>query len=393
MQIAHRVAKRIPGFVRGAVTLAAIFFTLLLASDLFLWLFLPVSIDGHVVEKPVTQNLPGLKKRITYTRNEYGLRSLSMDSLIKPANTVRILCLGASTTEQVTQNTEDTWCGILETELNRQYSGSGFRVETIAYGKGGHRAIHNWLWIQDNLDRFAPDMVITLLGINDVLSDSDRDGRRKIIEKWQDKKKINEFKIACTRYSQICRRLKILSQKNKLRKQLRTGRVVEWHSKSLPELRKTYRGLPYIEKPARGTAPITDFGDSVRSIVTYLERKKVPVILLGQPVLWKNEVSEEEYNTLWFSLTTSGGRIRPSTQWLYAEMKEFNLVQQSLGNDSTVKYLDLDKLIPKTLEYYFDDCHYTDRGSRAVAEEALPVVISTLEMLPFVRQYGGFQPM
>ena len=31
-------------------------------------------------------------------------------------------------------------------------------------------------------------------------------------------------------------------------------------------------------------------------------------------------------------------------------------------------FIDLDALLPKTLEYFYDDCHFTEKGSERVAE-------------------------
>ena len=39
----------------------------------------------------------------------------------------------------------------------------------------------------------------------------------------------------------------------------------------------------------------------------------------------------------------------------------------------------MDDKIPKTLDYYFDDCHYTDLGSKAVADNILPVLVHVLD--------------
>jgi hypothetical protein len=37
--------------------------------------------------------------------------------------------------------------------------------------------------------------------------------------------------------------------------------------------------------------------------------------------------------------------------------------------------------IPKTLEYFFDDCHFTDEGSHAVADVIAAVVQQQVDVL------------
>jgi hypothetical protein len=45
------------------------------------------------------------------------------------------------------------------------------------------------------------------------------------------------------------------------------------------------------------------------------------------------------------------------------------------------EYIDLDASMPKTLDYYFDDCHFTDKGSARVAAAVLPTLLRNLSKL------------
>ena len=46
-------------------------------------------------------------------------------------------------------------------------------------------------------------------------------------------------------------------------------------------------------------------------------------------------------------------------------------------------YIDLDREVPKTLEYFFDDCHYTDIGSKKIASVIYRAIKSQVQsMLP-----------
>jgi len=73
-------------------------------------------------------------------------------------NTFTILCLGESTTD-------DQWPPILQTILNN--SDLGLSIRVIDEGKRCMNTgviLHN---LEDQLDRYKPDMVITMMGIND----------------------------------------------------------------------------------------------------------------------------------------------------------------------------------------------------------------------------------
>jgi hypothetical protein len=160
----HRVAK-VLGLVAGNV---AVFLLLLLGLDLALWAFAPVGKYPPSFAIRIKQGTPGLKPEITYREIGAGLRSLSLPGLAKPDGSLRILCLGASTTAQTTQETEDSWCALLEKKLIFAQPEWRDRLHTVSYGRGGDRALDTARWMEVMFAEIKPDIVITLLGINDL---------------------------------------------------------------------------------------------------------------------------------------------------------------------------------------------------------------------------------
>jgi hypothetical protein len=66
--------------------------------------------------------------------------------------------------------------------------------------------------------------------------------------------------------------------------------------------------------------------------------------------------------------------VRASTAWLAREMARYNEVQARVAQRHGARYFDL--RIPQTLDMFFDDAHYTDRGSAAVADAVYPSVLA-----------------
>lgn len=371
-----------------------LFIFLVVVLDIVLWMFFPVSLslDTQDSEYFVTQNLPGVKKSIVYRSGKYGARSQSKISDVKPDNSLRILCLGASTTDQATQETQDTWCGILETKIRAYYKNLDLNFQALAFGRGGLRAVDDIFWLQERFDKIQPDIVITLLGVNDLAWNGGKDYKYVSIEEALAKKRpviedpnkevgyfariSHAVKYGCKKYSQICRKIVIINKNNQLKERLKAGDVIEWHSSNLPKLREEYKELPYVTSLLRAPDPINEFRDAMNWLVTFFKSKEVPVILLGQPVLWQASPGASEYNSLWFSVETPTGKVRPSGAWLLKEMSQYNHIQQSLALENGMNYINLDDSIPKTSAYYFDDCHFTDLGSAQVATNVLPVVIN-----------------
>jgi lysophospholipase L1-like esterase len=337
--------------------------------------------------KRLRQELPGLKETIEYTRNEFGFRSISMKTKEKPPGTIRIICLGASTTDQNAQNTEDIWAGILETKLNEAFGDQGVQVETAALGHGGWKTRHILSWVAEKLLEFDPDIVITLVGINDLTlngypgySYPGIDELLSAVSSEEAEKETGSWRL-CRRVSQICRRLDLAGENLENWFKLKTGRRLQWHSKNLPNLRLRYQELPYVPIPTRLPDPIHEFSETLGRLLEFLREADIDVIVLGQPVIWRSDLEPEALDTLWLSVGSRDGYVRPSLSWMEREMARYNDTQQRQAELFDASYIDLDQRIPKEVEYYFDDCHFTDLGNQRVAAEAFPVVMKCVEQI------------
>jgi len=337
--------------------------------ELILWLIFPIAIEQEINIR-FSQNIVGLKKNIVYDRNQFGFRSLSMKAQEKPKNTFRIICLGASTTDQLTQSTKDTWSGILEMLLNEEFSNHEVKIEIGAFGRGGETVGERLSWTKSYLLKFNPDLVITLHGINNLAHGGTYS---------RPKYKLAAIKYKCLELSQICRRLKLLKFRLKTIFFDKKGQSIEWHSKNLPGLRKKYQKLKYIQRLKRKPDPIDSFSSEMTSLLEIFSNAGIDVIVMSQPVFWKENMSVAEKNVLWLPIVGDGELVRPSGEWLSQENKRYNDLQGRLAKRFDMTFLDLDRRIPKALEFFFDDCHYTDIGSKRVAYEIFNVVYEKIK--------------
>ena len=305
----HKVLKIIPFQI-------VVFALCTVIAEIFLWWAFPVPLETKVL---VYQNLPGLKKEIVFEHNAFGLRSLSMRRKAKPDNTIRIFCLGASTTEQPTQATEDTWSGILENKLNNVFRDQNINIQVASYGNGGLKSTGLFLWANENIEEYDPDIVISLMGINDLAFNGGNDYYYSGIEvrPYTRVYDIMSFiKKCCKEYSQICRRIILAKRRVDIWRQKNTGKIIEWHSKNLPYLRENYKKYPYSPVITRDPDPFSEFQDAMSALFILLKRMNITTIVLGQPVLWKNSMNTEELEALWFFVNTKRGLIKPSVSLL-----------------------------------------------------------------------------
>ena len=98
-----------------------------------------------------------------FTTNNLGFRD--DDTVIpKPQGRFRILCLGASTTEEGPTN-DATYPNMLERNLRTRFPGRD--IEVINGGASGMNLFSHFLRLPDYLT-LAPDLVVLYLGVNDV---------------------------------------------------------------------------------------------------------------------------------------------------------------------------------------------------------------------------------
>ena len=98
--------------------------------------------------------------------NNYGFRDADI-MLPKPAGTFRILCVGASTTEEGPVN-DLTYPAILETILNKHFGTN--RVDVVNCGISGMNSLKHRMRIGDYL-ALEPDLIVLYNAVNDICHD------------------------------------------------------------------------------------------------------------------------------------------------------------------------------------------------------------------------------
>ncbi len=305
----------------------------------------------------------------------------------KGPRTIRIICIGGSTTEQPVQSTEDIWSGILEQKLNQVMSKRNIRVEVAAWGHGGAKVWDGYSYCKYKLLEFQPDIVVTLWGVNDISwhrgPNYSYEGKEKRMAKIKNALEVGwkaDFKKMARKYSQIYRRL-IRMQKPRFDKNPKSIQKIrdEGADKYLSYQHLEYLRWPFKQEIVADPDPMIEFTDGLREMLLSLKEQQIKTIVLGQPVLWKREMSPAEKSVLWFGVNTKEGFVRPSGQWFENEMSRYNQVQEKLAETYHLSYVPLDSLIPKSLDIFYDDCHFTDKGNRVVAEVIYPVLWKFVE--------------
>jgi lysophospholipase L1-like esterase len=261
--------------------------------------------------------------------------------------------------------------------------GSEVAIEAAAFGRGGMGIARTADELPRLIDAFQPGLVIVLVGINDVT------WQRGVEQRYarEAANGCSEPAAASPSDFQILRRLSLaMNGRGRAGTSLVRGQL-EWHSENLPTIRQRFQQIPEVV-PTADPALVERFTRDLRRIVSDATRDGAAILLLGQPFLWKDDLPQAEQARLWFAVRTETGLVRASPGWLQREMRELNEAQRQMARKSGARFLDLEPLVPKDLDHFFDDCHFTDRGSAVVAEAVLPVALDLVR----ARQDRGRPP-
>ncbi|GFK95167.1 hypothetical protein NNJEOMEG_03025 [Fundidesulfovibrio magnetotacticus] len=109
------------------------------------------------------------KKVGEYSFNSLGFRGKDFQ-VSKPKDTIRVMCVGGSTTIGSNAGGDNyTYPYILE-ELLRKVFPKGQRIEVINAGVFGYHSWHSLLRVEKEFDRYDPDFYVFMDGLNDVMA-------------------------------------------------------------------------------------------------------------------------------------------------------------------------------------------------------------------------------
>jgi len=270
----------------------------------------------------------------------------------KPPGTFRILMLGGSTTADSTLAPSDRYPQVLQDRLRRDYATSS--IEVFNAGMDWYTAKHSLINYDTNLRDWHPDLAVVMHGINDLYrSFSDPDFAVGPYDRlW------SHF------YGPAINGAKPPTFERTLFS-LSAALYPYW----LSEFRASEHDVPldrYVSLP--------DFKRNLLYLVHDLKGDGVEVTLLTEPSIYKDSMTAEEREVLWFGRTfckEPSGFLRyiyPSPVSLGAAMSAYNAVTKEVGADEHVTVIDVAARLAKTLENFSDDVHYRATGAHRVGD-------------------------
>lgn len=285
--------------------------------------------------------------RVSIRLNELGMRGPSIKEAVPP-DTLTLVFLGGSTTENYSLPREETFPELigeaLESRLDRP-------VRIFNAGMSAATTSTSLARLQQQVLDLEPSLVVVMHAINDLMSGYH------------------------PRYRADSRHLQRPPEAGRLPRSY----LVDWLR------RRPFRGEVVVgdrvDDPRLPSLPV--FQRNLRSMIAIAGTNEIPILLLTQAHMYRDELSLEEERRM--RLARQLGEVTPtppSFRSLTQGMDRFNSTIMQSSADTLAATFDLASHIPRTPELIWDDCHLTRAGNLLVAEILAPEVEALLGSTP-----------
>jgi lysophospholipase L1-like esterase len=291
----------------------------------------------------------------------------------------RILAVGGSTTICVYLDDSQAWPLLLQRDLNAALDRNEVWVGNV--GRPGHRSDHHILQMEKLLDQYPDiDMVVSLVGINDLITNLPVDDKRPVRAPVQSQRQMLVMSFSLfpgwdedTPWYRrnLFGRIHRLSTwrpfpgTQKLRPMDEKGEFVA----TLRRFRQ--RAGRFRHDPPELAVQRSAYETNLHRMVDIAQSRDVRLLLVTQPTLWSDALSPAERKLLWaggppFFLLRNGATYF-SAEALASAMTSYNDTLLKVCGERTIECLDAASRMTPTTDNFYDDAHFTERGSAALA--------------------------
>jgi len=294
--------------------------------------------------------------------NLAGFRGEEMNPGKEPG-TYRIFLLGGSTVYCSRVGFEESWGRLLEKRLRSLHPETDIEVQNA--GMHWHTSLHSLIKFASWIQEYSPDLVIVCHGINDLCRSFSPPG-------FAD----GEFRSDYGHFYGPVARLAAAYSGNE--------RPPRLHSMAaLHDVLGRYWFSDFRRMQPAATVSISEwkslptFERNTEELVASIRRHGVDVIVASQPSLFKRQLTVEERRAFLFvDLLCRNEDTKPDMASMIEGMLLFNRTARAVADRSGALFVDLDTRVPKTLEFFADDVHYTEAGNELIADLLLDFIES-----------------
>ncbi len=332
----------------------------------------------HLVRRtePPTAIFPGVSGPSLFQVSSQGLRADEWERGRDPV----ILALGGSTTECLALDQQEAWPYLLQREL----SGNGRPAWVGNAGVSGRSTREHVFQVPILLEQFDTDILLVLAGINDLglrlMRDADYDPhflQAEGVQARQIPRAFSRYPDAFAEHLPWHKRTRLYAlargTKDRLAAVTGIGTAQTGTGAGLTRWRDNRRRATELrdELPDLSSA-LAEYERNLTRIVDAATERRVTVVLLTQPGIWRHDLEQAARDRLWWggvgNFQAPGARVPYySVEALAEGCAQYNAATLRVANRTGALAFDLAAAIPRSPDVFYDDMHFTEEGARQVA--------------------------
>lgn len=282
---------------------------------------------------PYLQLKPNLPEKI---ENTYG------------ENTLRIFCLGGSTTE-FKNNKGIGWPEMLEKKLRIAYNSDSVSVYNL--GRQWYTTLHSLINYETNLREYKPDVIILMHNINDFLHNADF----SYLSNGPFRQDYGHF-MGPSANIFGCNGL---------------------FGSHWPRLTAMWYHEPRDTIEQHSFPGLESFTRNINTLIELAKLDSVNLILMTQPNILSNDMDDQIKQVCnMVNFEAVGKKSRWDYSTAHNGMRLYNERIKEISELNGVNFIDLEKYVPKTLTFFSDEVHYSDTTFTIISDVIANEIIS-----------------
>ncbi len=304
--------------------------------------------------------------------NAWGFRGAEIEKA-KPAGTYRIFLQGDSAFENEWNPYRESLAGVLEAQLKGRCA-TAIEVQNAAVA--WHSTQHALIDYLFRLQEFKPDLVILCHGMNDLYRGFSAPSVTLSDAPYQ-----SDYSHFWGTLAPIVREYeegRPWEVPQKLGKLARRYLYSDWRPQPWGgSFWEYFRGSALQETEFTEFRSLDAFERNLRHIVEIYRLKGTDVVLATQPSLYKSNMTKAELRLIGIPQRyVCEGKCIASIATMKRGMEACNAVTRRVALDLQCGLIDLDPIVPKTIDHFANDVHYTALSNRLIGEALADFLIS-----------------
>ncbi|MBN7817551.1 SGNH/GDSL hydrolase family protein [Algoriphagus pacificus] len=298
----------------------------------------------------IESDLPLMDSSVTFTTNNMGFRG---DSLInpKPANEYRVFMVGGSTTENLFIDDALGFERQIQEKLQKEVPTKTIKVYNA--GKSGDATPDHLAMLGQRLIHLQPDLIVLFPGINDLnrLAAGYDYLHYPVKNDAPQRSWVVDLKFFLSNFQVMRRLINVLNPEEE------NARKAIFLTTNYKDKVKEVQALPL--ESSLPPIDISIYERNIDSFIGICKIQGIDLLLLTQTYTWNSQA--ENNLSDWHWMVGIGNKRYPEDK-LANQLSELNESIIQVSSKDSVELLDLEKLIPKTNAYFYDDCHFNKGG-------------------------------